>query len=47
MYVAWKLKKIAYVLFSGEMKTECIRIYIVVVTRTDCFLWLSTTLLDI
>ena len=31
-----KLKKIAYVSFSGEMKSECIRIYIVVVTRTDC-----------
>ena len=25
-YVARKLKKIGYVLFSGEMKTECIRI---------------------
>ena len=31
--VARELKKIAYVLFSGEMKTECIRIYI---------LWIKT-----
>ena len=26
-YVARKLKKIAYILLLGEMKTECIRIY--------------------
>ena len=31
-----KLKKIAYLSFSGEMKSECIRIYIVVIRRTDC-----------
>ena len=28
-YVVWKLKKIAYVSLYGEMKSECIRIYIV------------------
>ena len=34
--LAWKLKKIAYISFSGEMKTECIRIYIWTVHTYFC-----------
>ena len=34
-HLSWKFKKLAYVSYSGEMRTKCIRIYIVVVTRTD------------
>ena len=37
-----EIKEDAYVSFSGEMKTKCIRIDIVVVARTD-YIWLFTT----
>ena len=37
---------IAHVSFSEKMKGECIRIYIVVVARTD-YTWLFTTWIDI
>ena len=45
-HFAQKLNKIAYVSYSGEMKTKCIRTDIVVAVRAD-YIWLFTMWIDI
>ena len=50
IYIVWKVNvminsfRAVYILISGEMKTECIRIYIVVVART-VYIWLLAELI--